>query len=178
MFTPPPPSALPWTFLGWDASDWATICGALGAGLLAALVAVSGYILQQRAARRDAHRTMYAEALRAVEDYLEAPYLVRRRDGSATSRQALVAHISAVQSRLNFYCVWLQMHAPAPVHPAYTAYVSAARREAGSQMTTEWRRGPTRHDNQVPLGTAYPRPLSDAARQEVLAKMSKRRWRR
>lgn len=157
----------------WSASDWATIVGALAAALVAASVAVGGYMLQQRSARRDRHRTMYAEALRAVEDYLEAPYRIRRRDGSAASRQALATHVSEIQSRLNFYCAWLQLHAPDHVHAAYVELVASAKREAGAQMTAAWQARPTTRDRDVPLGAPYPRPLSDAARQAVLAAMDK-----
>lgn len=160
-----------WTYLEWVASDWATIVGAVGAALVAALVAVTGYVLQQRSARQDRHRTMYAEALRAVEDYLEAPYLVRRRDGSADARQRVVQHVSDIQSRLNFYCAWLQLHAPARIHAAYLEYVVAARSEAGGQMTREWRSRPTRRDREVPMGQPYPRPVSDATRAKVLTEM-------
>lgn len=160
-----------WRLLGWDASDWATILAAFLAALVAAVVAVAGYTIQQRAARADRHRTMYAEALRAVEDYLEAPYLIRRRDGSAAARREISTHVSDIQSRLSFYCAWLQLHAPPTVHAAYTAYVAAARREAGAQMTAAWAAKPTRLDRDVPLKKAFAHPESTKARDAVLEAM-------
>lgn len=160
-----------WQLWGWDAGDWATIAAALLAALVAALVAVGGYAAQQRAARADRHRTTYAEALRAVEDYLEAPYLIRRRDGSAAARRDVSTHISEVQSRLNFYCDWLGLHAPEDVHLAYSAYVAHARREAGAQMTAAWKSKPATRDKDVPLGAPLLHPASDAARRIVLDAM-------
>lgn len=160
-----------WQLWGWGASDWATILAAFLAALVAALVAVWGYTVQQRAARDDQHRTIYAEALRAVEDYLEAPYLIRRRDGSAAARRELSTHISDIQSRLSFYCAWLQLHAPTEVHSTYSSYVAHARREAGAQMSAAWSGHPIRRDRDVPLGTAYQHPESTRARDVVLAAM-------
>ena len=172
--------AATWSALGWSASDWAVIVGAVAAAIVAALVAVGGYFAQQRIARRERRHTVYAEALRAVEDYLEAPYLVARHDGSATTRQALVQHISEVQSRLNYYCGLLRLHAPKHVHKTYDAYVAVARKEAGAQMTAAWQSKPVKRDGDVPRGTGFPRDGSSAARERVISAMKHpilARWR-
>jgi hypothetical protein len=55
------------------------------------------------------------------------------------------------------------------LHAAYDAYVLAARTEAGQQMTTAWRSGPTKRDRDVPLGSPLPRAATDAARVTLLA---------
>lgn len=151
--------------LGW--SEIATVVAAA----LAAAVAVYGYSRQQRAARRDQRAAGYAEALRAVEDYLEAPYLIRRRDGSPAARRAVTDHISGVQSRIKLHESWLAIHSPAAVKAAYADFVTAARTEAGAQMTAAWRRRPTTRDRDVPIGTAYPSPRSDAARHRIVEAM-------
>ncbi len=161
-------TAATWSALGWSASDWAVIVGAVAAAIVAALVAVGGYFVQQGIARRERRHTVYAEALRAVEDYLEAPYLVARHDGSSASRHALVQHISEVQSRLNYYCGLLRLHAPRRVHEAYDAYVTIAREEAGAQMTAAWRSKPIKRDRDVPRGSEFPRNGSSAARNQVI----------
>lgn len=160
-----------WTFLGMTAGDWSNIIGAVLAAVVAVVVAVIAYVGQKRRAREQHRRTIYAEALRAVEDYLEAPYLIRRRDGSVQARHDLVRQISDIQSRLNFYCAWLELHAEPEVHQAFVAYVAAARTEAGGQMTAAWSSRPTRRDRDVPIGEAYARPHSDAARRTVLELM-------
>jgi hypothetical protein len=92
---------------------------------------VLGYSFQQQLARRERCAGIYSEALRAVEDYLEAPYLIRRRDGSALTRTALTKHVSDIQSRIAYYSALLQIHAPEKVSLAYNNLVQAARSEAG-----------------------------------------------
>jgi hypothetical protein len=157
------------TYFTW--SDGATIIAAVAAGLLAAGVAVFGYSRQQRSARRDQRATGYAEALRAVEDYLEAPYRIRRRDGSSAARMSVATHVSDIQSRISFYTGWLSIHAPHDVRQAYVAFVIAAKQDAGPQMTHAWRSRPTRKDRDVPLGAALPQPRASLARDAVLAAM-------
>lgn len=157
------------TYFTW--SEGATIIAAVAAGLLAAGVAVIGYSAQQRSARRDQRATGYAEALRAVEDYLEAPYRIRRRDGSSAARMSVATHVSDVQSRISLYSSWLSIHAPQDVRQAYIAFVGAAKQDAGPQMTQAWRAKPTRRDWDVPLGAALPQPRASHARDAVLAAM-------
>lgn len=160
------PSGDPFTW-----SDGSTIIAAVAAALIAAVVAVIGYAVQQRATRRDQRARTYAEALQAVEDYLEGPYRVRRRDGSADARRQVTEAISAVKSGINFHQAWLRIHGSQPVADAYDAYVQAAQREAGAQMTSAWRGRPTRRDRDVPLGQAFDRRNSDIARANVIAAM-------
>ncbi len=160
-----------WTALGWSAADWATIVAAALGALVAAGIAVGGYLLQQRAARRERRLTVYAEALRAVADYVEAHYLVRRHDGTPATRQAITGHISDVQSRIAFHEAWLQLHAPREVHQAFAAYVAAARTEAGAQMSAAWRSPPIKRDGDVPLSKGYSHSATDDARTAVLTAM-------
>lgn len=163
---------------GLDASDLATIAAALvgalaavAAAVIAAAVAVRAYRNQQDETRRQQKATFYAEAVRAVEDYAEAPYRIRRRDGTAAARRELTQHLSDVKSRISFYTAWMAIHGTNTVATAYDAYVAAARTEAGQQMTTAWQSKPTRKDRDVPLGTALPRVRTDAARGALLAAM-------
>jgi hypothetical protein len=65
----------------------------------------------------------------------------------------------------------LEMHAPTAVSDAYNAFVAAAQREAGPQMTAAWNTHPTTADEQVPLGKAYDRSASDAARATLIITM-------
>lgn len=158
-----------WAFLGFDSAAWATII----TGVVAVLVFLLGYILQRRQARRDERAKMFAEALQAVEDYLEAPYLIRRRDGSATARMDLVRHISNIQSRIEFHRAWLTIHTAPVVHQAYDAFVVAAKKESGPQMTIEWRSRPTHRDRDVPINQPYSRRDADQARERALGAMSR-----
>ncbi len=53
----------------------------------AAVIAIVGYSRQRRAACRAERPDLYAQAIAAVEDYLEAPYWIRRNDGTAETRR-------------------------------------------------------------------------------------------
>ncbi len=159
---------------GSDRLTWnnlSTIIAAVAAALVAATVAVVGYSRQQRERRRDQRAAVYADALRAVEDYLEAPYRIRRRDGSTETRRALTDHLSDIKSRISFHTGWLRIHAPAEVSAAYETYVRAAQDDAGPQMTAAWRSQPTKHDRDVPMGTHYDRRRADSTRNAVLTAM-------
>lgn len=107
---------------------------------------------------------MFAEALQAVEDYLEAPYLIRRRGGSAAVRMELVRHTSTIQSRIEFHRARLTIHTKPAVHAAYDTFVLAAKKEAGAQMTIEWKSRPTHRDRDVPNDQPHTRRDADQAR--------------
>lgn len=151
----------------------AVIFSGVGTGLLAAAVAVLGYRHQQLTARKLARSTMYAEALRAVLDYLEGPYRVRRHDGTPEARRSIIDALSEVQSRIAFHSSWLDIDAPSLVAGAYRDLLTAARNEAGPQMTQAWALPPLTRDDQVPLGARYEQPLSNSAL--VLVKEAMRR---
>jgi hypothetical protein len=153
----------------WDHA--ATLLSAAIAALIAVSVAVAGYQSAQRKARRDRQASAYAEALRAVEDYMEGPYRIRRRDGSAGERAVITTFLSDVKSRHNYYQGLLRLHSPAAVADAYDRFIAEVIAEAGPQMTAAWRLPPTRRDNQVPLGSGYPRGRADAAKQQVVEAM-------
>ncbi len=158
-------------FTGWSAGDTATIIAAVLAAVIAVVLASRTYKGQQRLARQDQRMTAYAEAMRAVADYLEAPYLIRRRDGTPEARRAITTHISSIQSRIAFYDAWLELHAEKQIHDAFRHYVTEARAEAGPQMTEAWGANATAADADVPLGTAYPHPRADTARTALLVQM-------
>jgi len=154
--------------ISWDGI--ATIIAAL----LATVVAVAGYSIQQRIARKQRRAEVYSEALRTVEDYLEAPYLVRRRDGSAAARQSITTHISDIQSRLSYYCALLEIHAHTEISAAYRALVSAARAESGKAMSEAWGERPTRRDRGVPISSRLDRSRSDDARRLFISAVKER----
>jgi hypothetical protein len=159
---------------GLDAGDVialiAVIVSVVGLGVTIG-VAAYNVVQQQKVNRRQERAKAYAEALRAVEDYLETPYRVRRRDGSAAVRWELTKAVSEIQSRISFYKGWLQINAPKKVYDAYVAFDKAARIEAGGQMTAAWNGPATKKDRQVPVGERLRQPQSDAAREVVLKAM-------
>lgn len=142
----------------------------IAAAILAAGIVVLGFLHERRQRARSRRAEAYAGALQAVSDYLEAPYRVRRRTGTAADRFAITAHVSEIQSRLDFYSAHLALVAP-KVLAGYTELVSAAKAEAGPQMSAAWKARPARRDRDVPLVVAYPHPRADTARSAVLATM-------
>lgn len=145
------------------------------AGVLAAGIAILGYSFQQKLARRERLASIYSEALRAVEDYLEAPYLLRRRDGSHSTRTALTKHVSEIQSRIAYYSALIQIHGPKRVSAAYGKLVKAARSEAGPQMSAAWKEKPTKRDRDVPLLNRFSRDWSDLERGNFVRSIRGRR---
>lgn len=141
------------------------------AAAIAGVIAMAGYRKQQREGRRQERARLYAEAIRTVEDYCEAPYRIRRRDGSAHARRELTESISEIKSRISFYTGWLSINAPQDVTDAYAKYVKAAQDEAGNQMKATWLSRPTKRDKDVSIGEPLPRTQTDAERKKVLAAM-------
>ena len=141
------------------------------AAVLAAFVVVFGYWWQQRAARHERRAGIYSEAIRAVEDYLEAPFLVLRREESKPALRELTTHISDVQSRIAYYRAMLQVYAPRNVSVVYGEFVAAARGEAGAAMTAAWSAAPIRRGEDVPLGSRFSRAASDSALDKLISRM-------
>lgn len=163
----------PGFWAGITAANVATFLGAvatLTVGTIAAIVAVKTYKNQQQETRRQHKASFYAEAVRAVEDYMECPYRILRKDGSSEARREITQHISDVKSRISFYTGWIAIHGTTEVRAAYDAFVTAAQREAGPQMTSAWEAKPVKRDKDVPLRTPpLPRVATDAARNRLLA---------
>jgi len=152
---------------GFEHGDWATI---IAAGV-AALVVVVGYIVAQAQARQERRAKAFAEALGAVEDYMECPYRIRRRPNSdPATRQGITSAISDIQSRIAFHEAWLQVETPL-VAGKYSDLVRAARKEAGSEMQKAWLAPPLGTDAATNLGERLDRPKTDAARTEVVSAM-------
>jgi Tfp pilus assembly protein PilE len=155
------------------ARDIATFASAIATvivGIVAAVVAVKAYRNQQQETRRQQTAAFYAEAVRAVEDYMECPYRILRKDGSSEARREITQHISDVKSRISFYAGWMAIHGNTQVRGAYDAFVTAAKRDAGPQMTAAWETKPVKKDKDVPLHTSpLPRTATDTARTHLLA---------
>jgi len=166
---------------GFDAGAIATlVVGVLAFVATVATIVVTirlasaNIVAQQKENRRQERAKSYAEAIRAVEDYLETPYRITRRDGSAAVRWGLTESISDTQSRISFHKDWLRINAPEGVYDAYIAFEKAARVEAGRQMTAAWYGPVTKKDRQIPLGKPLPQPQSAAAKEVALEAMKGR----
>ncbi len=161
--------------------DVATTAGwtwAQTALLLAGLVSVAGalisvaltYGLHQRAARRERHSRVFAEALTAIEDYAEMPYRIRRRPRELSAQHELTEQISQIQSRIAFHQAWLWMEAPSVAEP-YAELVRATKAQAGTQMKEAWLKPTARKAAQFNLTVAYDRDKINAARSRCIDAM-------
>lgn len=158
-----------------DAVSWFEITKGLAIPVVVAIVPVIvGIILnarQRRTERDDRLRRVFSEALQAVADYQELPYLVRRRSSaSPMTREELARHASDVQSRLDFYVARLELESP-ELGDAFDRLVGATRRESGAHMTEAWNAARISDDADVPLGVAYDRTAASEARRRCLSVM-------
>lgn len=145
------------------------------AALIVPFIALFGafltYALNQRAVRKERRAKTFAEALTAVEEYLEMPYRIRRRPESTSAvRQQLTDEASRLLARMAFHQAWLQIEASA-VADAYATLVATARAEAGVQMSRAWEHSPITTDSGMNLGSPYPRDRSTAARADCIEVM-------
>jgi hypothetical protein len=146
--------------------------------LLAGLVSVAGalisvaftYGLNQRAARRERHSRVFAEALTAIEDYAEMPYRIRRRPRGLSAQHELTEQISQIQSRIAFHQAWLWIEAPSVAGP-YAELVRATKTQAGTQMKEAWLKPTARKAAHFNLTAAYERDKINTARSRCIDAM-------
>jgi hypothetical protein len=132
---------------------------------------LAGYLLNQIWARNERRAKAFAEALAAVEDYLEMPYRVRRRPASdSKTRATLTNQMSDIKARIAFHQAWLQVEAP-QVAEAYDDLVRAAQEEGGTQMQQAWNEPLRDTDRAMNLGVAYDRAKANTARARTLERM-------
>lgn len=107
-------------------------------------------VRDERRRRREAH----GRALEAVANYVEMPFLIRRRrhDEPSAERARLSEKFGAVQAELA--CVEAQIRAdPDPeVRSAFAALVAAMRTTAGVQAAMAWDAPPITTDSQMSMG--------------------------
>lgn len=152
--------------------DWSSLA-TLVAGVIAGVFVLLGLLASSARARLDTRRGVYAEATRAVSDYLEGPYRVARCHDDADQRFELSKDLSEIQGRIDAHLVLIELHAPREVFEAYAAYVADARREAGVQMSEEWAKRSPRRRSDINLGKPFDRTQSSKTKKALLAKMAK-----
>ena len=167
-FGAPAAEAIP---TSWLSGDHLVAVGTVLAAVVTGLVAIATFRAERRLARSERLATAFAQAIQAVEDYMEAPYRIRRRPArDAQIRFALTSHVSEIQSRIAFHQAWMAVDASSVAVP-YQRLVEAARVEAGVQMSYAWRGPATRADKDVPMGVRQPHPLSTEAKTACLTAM-------
>lgn len=164
--------------LNWEAT--ATMAAGIFAGLITAAGVLLGLLANAAAVRRQSRVAIYAEAVRAVSAYLEGPYRVARCPNTAELRFALTEDFSSIQGRIDAHLVLVQMTGHGEVFDAYKAYVAAAKREAGKQMTEQWEAPAVRKRSRMNVRVRFEQPESEEARAQLIKLMerdSKPGWR-
>lgn len=155
----------------WSQSVWAHVVVPVVAAAIVASVAVRGYLYERRNRRRDDLRALFSQALEAVAEYQELPYLVRRRgEVSPMTTAELSARISAVQIRLDFYSARLVLEED-KLGSIYSALVKVIRSESGAQISDAWRSVRLADDSDQPLGAAFSRAEGEKAKSDCLLLM-------
>jgi len=123
--------------VGTGIGRWEAI---LIAAVVSACVALLGIWQGARTARQDRQRRLFGEALAAVMEYREYPYIVRRR-ASDEERGDISRSLSAVQGSLNRHIAILTIESR-PVGKTYALLVDQTRSVAGPLIAAGWDQRP------------------------------------
>lgn len=110
------------------------------AAAVSAGVALLGMWQGARTARQDRQRRLFGEALAAVMEYREYPYIVRRR-ANESERSDISRSLSSIQGSLNRYVAILATESRT-VGAAYEELVEHTRTVAGPLIAEGWDRQP------------------------------------
>lgn len=152
----------------WGAAQTAVVIAAA----IALLGSLALWVLNQQAARRERRSAAFGEALAAVERYMELPFRIRRRRDGHAARHELASLACDIQVDLAHHQGWLDLVAPEAA-AAYRELVSAARRDAGTAMSTAWLEKPITTDAEMNLGARFTRERTDAARARCVDAMDR-----
>lgn len=103
--------------------DWVPLIVAI----IAAITALTGYLVNSALSRRLERARHYADALTAVEKYRQLPYTFQRRhDNTKETRAELATMLADIQVTLAFYRRWLELDSQV-VGAAYNGLVNKLR---------------------------------------------------
>ena len=112
-------------------------------------------------AERDRRRRLHARALKAIIDYGEMPFMIRRRRHEESNRSAervrLSDHFSAVKAEITTSQVLLAADGHEAISVAYNELVEEARRTAGADAHKAWTEEPVFKDEEMNMGDVFER---------------------
>lgn len=142
-------------------------------GVVAALTAVVGYLLNSAAGRRLERMRRYADALDAVERYQQLPYTFHRRHNeTAEVRDELATMLADVQVALAFHRRWLRMDSD-ELGDAYDALVDKVQVKNSTYRKQALSSPPAKSDVEIEISPGY-RHDQGAERAECLRLMRRR----
>lgn len=108
------------------------------AAIIAASVAVIGYLVNQHSQRVERKADLYAEALRCVRVYQELPYAIwRRADNDKAEEKELRSRAGMVYNDLQYYLQRLQVESPI-VAQAYRDLFEQTKRQYQINKQLAW----------------------------------------
>jgi hypothetical protein len=133
----------------------ANLIAAVGIAV-SALVAAAGYLINQRQMRRERLAKVFAEALSAVNRFLNYPFLVARRP-KGESIHWLVEMSAEAHAGLDYHRWLVHLEAPA-VGREFGEVVATARDEIGEYIRRAWEMPPVEdgQDLNRNLGDRFP----------------------
>jgi hypothetical protein len=147
--------------------DWIPVIVAL----IAAVTALTGYLVNGRLNRINDKMKSYAEALTAVERYKQLPYMIYRlHDSTPETRAQLARMIGEIQESLAFHNRWLDLGSPT-VGAAYKKLVDKVSAENSTYRQQAFDAPPPDTDGDLDkFRNKFPY-YSDAESKECLAAM-------
>lgn len=137
--------------------DWIPIIVAV----IAAAVALIGYLVNGAINRRSELTRHYAAALAEVEKYRQLPFTFHRRHDSTSETRAELANMMGEnQAALAFYRRSLQLGSPA-VGLAYARLVDKIREKNSIFRMQALSSRPVRHDIDIEIGRRYTYDIKD-----------------
>jgi hypothetical protein len=134
-----------------DIETWAPLL----TGIIASIVALVGFLLNQIANRRERKSKVYAEAITTLKEYTELPYRIRRRAASdGKTRAVLGDEISNVLSRVGLYLCWLQIDS-CEVGLAYRYLMDQTKRYGAEYRAMAWAAPIMKSDAEAALMSEY-----------------------
>jgi hypothetical protein len=112
-------------------------------------------------AERDRRRQLHARALKAIIDYGEMPFMIRRRKGEPEQQSAervrLSDHFSKVKAEVTTCQVLLAADGNDRLSSAYNQLVKEARKTAGREAHEAWKEPPITSDPEMNMGELFAR---------------------
>jgi hypothetical protein len=125
-------------------------------GLIAASVALTGYVMTQAANRRQQKAKLFAEAIEAVKAFEELPFRIAKRAASdGPTRAELGNRVSDLFVKLGLYRAWLQIESPL-AGEAYVLLLDRTHAEVGPHRKAAWARAVNDSDEDAHLDGIFP----------------------
>jgi hypothetical protein len=154
--------------------------------LIAAVVAILGYAINQLQLRRERRARVFAEALAAALDYIQMPYIIGTRSmpprdldpkdralAEVSTRREIGNRLREVQARLYFHQSLIQLES-VQVAKAFDRLVLQARLTGSVARKEAWRKPPIASDEDFTIQWSFRFPSVEEAWRNCIIAMRRR----